>query len=379
MLPPFLDGMLPPLDQQAVEAHLRACGPCQLECERLKRNRAEINRCLDILDPSVEAIPEPVGALASFQAQTFKPVPDPVVRSGEALASGYRVWLRGWRRVFALGMACVFCLTALLSSASVRQAAAQWLSVFRVRTVAVIPVDPAQLEHLQAIEDLANGGFLGQPEILREPDGAHAMSNLSDAAELADFKVRTPLVQPDGMEFEQFLVEEGPAVRYSIQRTMIQAVLEAVGIDDVPLPAADTLTLEADLPVSVTQKFRGSRKQLEIRQMPSPNLQITPAVDPALLGRIALRLLGVPLADSERLVNSLDWTSTLLIPLPTSVGQFREITVDGVSGVLIEATARSPRRSQEGVILWQRDGMLYFVQGRGVRPIEMLRVADSLQ
>jgi hypothetical protein len=379
ILQQFLDGTLSPAHQQPVEAHLRSCGPCQQQWEKLKRNRAEVNQWLGVLDPAASEVPEAIPALARFRARTQTPVPNRGPATATVLLAGYRAWLHGWRRAFALGMVSVLCLTALLSSASVRQAAVQWLSIFRVRTFAVIPVDPAQLEHLNAIENLAQGGFLGQPEVLRQPDGPHEMKNLEDASAVAGFNVRAPSVQPSGLKIDQILVEEGPALRYEVQRTMIQAVLEAVGIDDVPLPQADKLVLEGDIPISVTQKYRGSGNELEIRQMPSPKLQITPAVDPALLGRIALRLLGMPLADCERLVDSLDWTSTLLIPLPTSAGQFREILVDGEAGILIEATAQPRRRSQEGVILWQRDGMLYIVHGRGVRPVEMLRVADSLR
>lgn len=394
ILQQFLDGTISPANQQSVETHLNSCQPCQQQLGKLKQNRAEVSQCLGMLEPSAGEVPEAVHALARYRARITKPSPNRLTEVEAALRGGFRAWFYGWRRAFALGMVSVLCLTALLSSASVRHMAAQWLSVFRVRTFAVIPVDPAQMERLSAIENLAQNGFLGQPEVLRQPDRPHEISSLEDASAVAGFTVRPPSAQPVGMELDGIMVQEGPALRYEVQRTMIQAVLDAMGVHDVPLPQQDTLIVEADLQPSVIQKYRSEKSELEILQMPSPKVQVTPAVDPAVLGRIALRLLGMPRADSERLLASVDWTSTLLIPLPTSVAQFREVSVDGEVGILIEETTPSQWRSQarssphggnrtgfrhEGIILWQRDGMVYTVHGRGIRPMEMLRVADSLQ
>jgi hypothetical protein len=81
----------------------------------------------------------------------------------------------------------------------------------------------------------------------------------------------------------------------------------------------------------------------------------------------------------------------MVIPMPADVGRFREVDVDGVTGVFLEVThrveagpdARGDPDVEEfrpgGMVMWQRDGIVYAVGGRDIESIELLRVADSLR
>jgi len=84
----------------------------------------------------------------------------------------------------------------------------------------------------------------------------------------------------------------------------------------------------------------------------------------------------MPAEDAERMANSIDWTSTLVIPLPADAGKAREVSVDGVTGLLVE-DARNPFRSS--AVLWERDGVLYFMSGSNMDQRVLLDAADSLQ
>jgi len=87
----------------------------------------------------------------------------------------------------------------------------------------------------------------------------------------------------------------------------------------------------------------------------------------------------VPAADARRLAQTIDWSSTVVIPLPTDVARFREVTVDGVTGLLLEETHKPGSGGNNSMILWQRADIIYAVAGNNVDVKLLLQVADSLQ
>jgi hypothetical protein len=97
------------------------------------------------------------------------------------------------------------------------------------------------------------------------------------------------------------------------------------------------------------------------------------------MGEALLRMLGTPEDEARRLAQEIDWTGTLIIPLPTNLAQFREVVVDGTTGLLLEYTGGAETGEPEQIVLWERDGIVYVVGGYHVAVDELLRVADSLQ
>jgi hypothetical protein len=112
--------------------------------------------------------------------------------------------------------------------------------------------------------------------------------------------------------------------------------------------------------------------------MSSPQVHIPPGLDLVAIGEAGFKFLGIPDADARRLAQSIDWTSTLVIPLPANVVQYREVTVDGVPGLLIEHRAESGSR-RSASLLWQKNGVLYGITTKDVDPLVAMQVADSLR
>jgi hypothetical protein len=141
-----------------------------------------------------------------------------------------------------------------------------------------------------------------------------------------------------------------------------------------------TTTVDVDVPMMVEQEYSLGIPDagLSICQAPSPAVSLSSGADTSELGEAFLRILGVPAGDAHRLAETIDWTSTLVIPIPPDVGHFTELTVDGVRGLLLEQDSDSPSFRHEKVLVWQRDGMLYAVRGRNIANSEILKVADSL-
>ncbi|MGQ9515743.1 MAG: hypothetical protein ACUVWB_10100 [Anaerolineae bacterium] len=298
---------------------------------------------------------------------------------------GSRIPAGSWRLI-VIGTAVILLSGLALSFASVRQAAADFLNIFRVQKIAVVPISPAQWEvqqdKLESLAQLMEQGLVGEPTVLREAGEPQRVSSADEASRLINFHVRVPGYVPDGSIRKEFSVNVGPALRYEVKRDMAQSALEMLGVTDVTLPAVEQLVIEADIPAVVLQEYRlplgdGTETRFAVYQAFSPTAMVEPAVDMAVFGEAALRALGVPAEEAHRLAGSIDWASTLVIPLPTNLASFREMSVDGTTGFMLEEVADQAGEPMR-VLLWQKNTVIYMVAGR-LRGAELLHIAESLR
>jgi hypothetical protein len=94
-------------------------------------------------------------------------------------------------------------------------------------------------------------------------------------------------------------------------------------------------------------------------------------VQPALLGEALLQVLGVEPDSARNMAQSIDWTSTFLLPIPQGIAEFSEVTVDGVTGAAMTAM------NEEPAVLWHRDGKVHLLTGPKSID-ELLALASSL-
>lgn len=362
----YLDKALPAAERAAIEAHLSRCDSCQKSLARLRRQGEAVADRLQALDsPAVPSGGAPQ-ALARFRERAR-----PAARVAPPSS-----WTRRWRPL-AIGLAAVMVLAVFLSFAPVRQAAADFLGLFRVRKFAVIPVDLARLEQLSGMEDLVLAA-VGEPTVLREAGAPQAAADAAAASTMAGFPVRSPAQLPAGAALDSFTVQEGPAVRVDVAREQAQAILDALGITTIELPEAEIFPVTADIAPIVSRLYRAEGGSVLLLQTPSPEVTLPAGIEPAQMGEALLLFLGMPPADARRVAQEIDWTSTLVIPLPTNVAQFREVTVDGVTGLLLEQTGAQAPGELARIVLWQRDGIIYVLAG-DIRAELLLQMADSFR
>jgi hypothetical protein len=280
-----------------------------------------------------------------------------------------------WRPA-AIGVAAVVILATLFSFAPVREVAADFLGLFRVRKFAVIPLDQQQTDRLETLANQLDAGAFGEPQITRPEGPEQVVTDAGQAAALAGFNVRTPGRLPEDAVLWKIAVQAGPAMHFEIDRAALEIALQAVGARTNGLPQTEKLTFDVDVASSVLQQYRLGEDQLDFLQVPSPAVNLPEGIDPAALAETAFLFLGMPADDARRMAGSIDWSSTLVIPLPTQAAQAREVSVDGTTGLLIEgAEAGDPSTA----LLWERDGILHFLSGTNVDIRLLLDVADSLK
>lgn len=384
----YRDGLLPPEEAEEMESHLAQCPSCRQRLALLEGQKEAVSRHLRALDPRPGQEPDPARAWVRFQEQALgepTTAPSPRANKGALVTLKRRLDMlrrdltssRRWRPA-AAAVAAVVVLAILFSLAPVRQAGAEFLGIFRVRKFAVIPLDSTQAERVEQIAEMMERTLT--PTQVREPTELQSVSSAAEASALAGFHVRVPTTLPDGATLKEFTVWQGPALRLEVPRETAQTLLETLGLTDVPLPPVDPLVAEGDVPVMVHQVYQAGLGRLELVQFPSPTATLPEGVDPTVLGEVLLRAVGLPEKEAQRLAQSIDWTSTLVIPLPTDMAQFREVEVDGVTGLWIE---ESPTRESGGyrpvTVLWQRDDVVYALVSSRIAGSLVLQTAESLR
>jgi hypothetical protein len=379
LLQAYADNALAPADAGALEQHLSSCAACREELSVIDRRRAGVMARLAILEPPSDEIPDSDKALGTFRSGTLhaRPTPQNTFRR-EIEMIKHNLFTGRWRPV-SIGVTAAICVAILFSFAPVRQAAADFLGIFRVRKFAAIAVDPAQAQRLEDVARSLDEGAFGKPTTVREAGSPQPAADAAQASAIAGFAVRTPTALPDGASLRSFETQRGPALHFEVDPPTLQALLSAAGVEGAAIPDVGTITADVDIPVMVAQEYDlGDNAKLTLVQAPSPEVVLPEGIDPAALGQLGLQALGIPAADAQRMAQEIDWTSTVIVPLPTDIARSTEVTVDGVTGLLLEETRQN--RSRKGsVLVWERDDIVYSINGENVDPGLLIQVGDSLR
>lgn len=256
-------------------------------------------------------------------------------------------------------------VVALFMSPAVRAAASDFLGLFRVQKFAPISISPRQMAVLQRITE--QGLYPGEIVMAQEPGQPQAAESVEEAAELAGISVRTVanLEQPS-----QILVASGGSGQLIINLENARAILSAAEVDPKLLPdSLDGANINITLYASVEQSWADGTT---LFQTPSPEVAYPEEVDVTVLGQALLQMLGMNRNEARQLAASIDWTSTLVVPIPQEFATFSEVTVDGVSGLALS--------SLEGLgssLIWQKGGMIYLLTNEG-NVDDLLDLANSL-
>ena len=310
-------------------------------------------------------------------------------RQGPAAAPA-RTWRPaplGWS--LAGGLAAAFVVLCFTVPA-VRVSAQAFLDLFRVRNFAAVSVDPARLERLKDqkldLESLIAGGRV---DTLEAPGKPVVVASAQEAAAAAGYAVRVPAQRPGGFAPDTIVVVRPGSVRFGVDTQRLRQALDALDIRDVTVPAGlDGQTLTVRTSPMVAQRFVREKRHLELMQAPSPEVSLPAGLDLERLGEIALRVAGLDPGEARRFASTIDWHSTLLVPVPTDASSFSEVTVRGNRGLLVRFSGESKagpgvhdKHGPHGpgcLLLWSEGGMVYALGGN-VDAAPLVEMAESLR
>ncbi len=291
-------------------------------------------------------------------------------------------WLGAWRRRLWIGAAVAAAVALVALVPPLRVSAQAFLDLFRVRQFVAVEVDPARMEELQKRE-ITPLHVLGEPTVLREPSDPVAVADEASAAGQTGMFVEAPAHLPCALVRDSILVRGDGEVRVTVDAERVNRTLSELGIADTRLPAAlDGAEVSLRIPASVEMHYGSGGGQAHFYQSPSPEVGLPSGVDRAELATIALRVVGLSTSEARRIAESVDLDGTVLLPLPADATRFRQVDVNGVSGLLIETS--SPAKNRRGfrregaVILWANAGKVYALGGT-LDDLDLLEMARSVR
>jgi hypothetical protein len=81
-------------------------------------------------------------------------------------------------------------------------------------------------------------------------------------------------------------------------------------------------------------------------------------------------------AEAQAYSQTVDWTSTLVIPIPRNGASYHTVNVDGVEGYLIE---RPVDDAPQYALVWTKGGIIYAIGGLGDGAQAAIEMANSLE
>jgi len=374
------DEMLRHLIDQEVSAeesvrmreHLGVCESCRTREARIATQALEVRNMLDALRPEeTESSVDPREAYTRFRQN---------LASQPSLRSHWFDLVFGvpWKKSLGGALVAGILLAFLISFAPARSWGQKILEMLRVQKLAVVPIDISALEG--STNDQRSAGKLltqlisDSVVVTMKPGEPQVVANPAMAGQMAGFAVRT--LNSFGSP-KKVLVQGEAAFHATLNRERMEDLLTQVGRSDIQIPvSADGSTVAVHTSKMVrlvygTCKGERDAKQdtasgdcVSFMQSPSPAVSLPPNLDLPALAEAALQVTGMSAADARAFSRTVDWSSTLVIPVPDRGSSVRTVAVDGVTGNLIESTARGrfPGRYD---LLWLKNGMVYSLHGSG--------------
>ena len=373
-----LDGELDELRLQ----HLDGCTHCQARRQQLEQEGQKTAQLLGFLTSTEGSVPSAQRAWNRLNQQIVTKKETSMFKK----FFGYPV--------IRFGTAMILILALVLAFPGTRALAGELLNLFRVQQVAVVQVDFTGLEQLTGDGALGNQFtelISNSVNMTDEPGEPVEAANAAQASQLAGFNVRLPQSPTPS----QIYVTDSAAFSMTVDRDKAQALLDEAGRGDLVLPeAVDGADISVTIPSSVSAAYgtcpkpetdtsenedleQNYRECVILAQIPSPSVNAPASLDVNQLARIGLEFTGMTAEEAIAFTGTVDWTSTLVVPIPSNAANYEQVSVDGVTGTLIQ------RASREGepttfALLWVKDGIIYAISGRGGNSDQALEMANSL-
>jgi len=381
----YLDGELGEAERGVARTHLGACPECGARLEQIESTAGRVRAHLAPVAPGhLPAARAAFNQLRSRRLASEKENP-PMLKS---------IFAPRLRPMWA-GLSLVAALAVASSFAPVRAWAGEFLGLFRVRQVTVVPVDTTRLSALTGNETLAkqiSALMSDSVKITKEPADPRVVASAAEASAAAGFTIRLPGSRADA---PVLTVQDGAAFQFTVDLERAQSLLTESGYATTLPATLAGAVIAVDIPAGVSAAYGACPPPTEeeegnavtgspgrrfvdcllLAQIPSPTVTTPPDVDVAALAEIGLQFTGMTPDEAHAFAQSVDWTSTLVIPIPRNGSRYEQISVDGVTGNLIQ---RPSDDAAEFALIWVKDGIIYAIGGLGSNVQPALDMANSM-
>ena len=385
----YLDQQLPDLERSRIESHLQDCPDCRDRLAELTSLARQVNLHLATLNPTPAEAPRPASlALYQFNHKETRPM--------------FRILSKRNLRPLWVTIAVIAVLAVSLTFQPVQALAASFLGLFRVQQVIILPINSNTIQNLQNNQDISKAVsqlFSDSVNVTRPATPPQQVADAATASKLAGFEVRQ---WKDSTLPEVITVSSGQAFTFTVNRDRAQQILTALGNNTLQLPKTiDGAKISVDIPSGVSIAYgdcpaRRNKQSADaaaptdqpsptpstdcmvLLQIPSPTINAPSTIDPAQLAAIGLQALGMSADQAKSFSQKVDWSTTLVIPIPTGEVTYQNVQVDGASGYVLAPVSGSNSANARYSVVWVKNGVIYSVAGTG-DPAQGLAVAKDLQ
>jgi hypothetical protein len=367
----YLDDELDARMQEWIQAHLSNCVKCRVKADKVKTRGAYVRTRLH----SLETVSVP------FHAETAQRRWEQQLKSAGVRKRTSIFNTRS--RLAWTAVTLVLAITLLLSLAPLRAFANDFLALFRVQKLEFVEFNPLNLPNSEAslrtaamevdklLDEEVELVLHGEPQVVTQ----------SAARDMTDFTVRFPAMQD---LVTRITLQPRFEMVLQLDLAEIRTLFAAVGYSGVSLPQTlDGAVIQAVFDNAVVTAMgqcaddpsgpSASGDCTIFIQTPSPGVTAPSELDLHQLGQLYLQMLGMKSSQAERFSRNIDWTTTLVVPIPSTEATFEDVVVDGVPGTIITG-----QRHHEVVLMWVKNDILYAVVGVGEADT-LLDIADSLE
>ncbi|HET7133259.1 MAG TPA: DUF4367 domain-containing protein [Gammaproteobacteria bacterium] len=267
---------------------------------------------------------------------------------------------------------------------AVRAGAQAFLDLFRVVNFTGVAFDPERLAKLPS-SGLDLGQILGgEVEVLKQPHDVAVYATVAEAGAAAGVQVRTPAWLPSGFELQSAGVGGDGEMRFTGRTANLRLLLDSLAIGDVTIPEGiDGQQFQVRVPPILLLAYGrpGKPAALTLIEAQTPEVTFPAGLDVAALGEIGLRLLGLSRSEAYRIAQTIDWRTTLVVPVPVNAASFRQVNIQGESALLIEANNTGRSGGPPGgdtVLLWSQQGVVHALTSR-IGGDTLIDIAQSMQ
>jgi hypothetical protein len=371
----YLDGQLDPAKHAAIE-HLKSCVVCEGELKTLREHAARVRDGLDRL-PELPSADNSAMAWAAFQNK----------REGW-MENHQNRWSLGRRLSLAGAVLGAIAVVLVLTVAPVRAWAESLLGIFRVERFTVLEIDPSALkgnglQNNQLLNQTISRVLSDEVTVTQKPQKPQPVADAATASKAAGFAVHLlPGETPSGM-----LVESGAGMQMKLNRDRIQSILDEAGRSDLQVPASvDGATVGVRVPAGVMAFYgncgdaasglvfytsggggkatKGADAScISLLELPSPVVSAPQEIDAAQIAQVALQFMGMNANDAANFTQTVDWTSTLVLPVERGKTKYEQVHVNGNEAALFRPLNQGP--SGHYSLMWVDNGIVFGLGGTG--------------
>jgi hypothetical protein len=367
-----------------VQSHLIACQRCLVHAEQILTSSQSVRAEMRLL-----AEQKPPYRLSTAAARArLKARQSAPTKEYEAMSNK---WYKRISRPAWAVIAIVAVLAVAMAFEPVQAIANNFLGLFRVQQIQVVQVNPGALPD-QLGSSSQFEAMISQDVQFQDNGKVQDVASAAEASGLAGIPVRLPQGLSGSLSLK---VTPSGTATMKIDVQHLRALLAEIGRSDIQVPnLVDGSTLTLQVPAGVQAGYGDCHFDLDkvrqpgqdpdtqsiprmpncttLMQMPSPTIQAPPGLDIQQIGIAYLQVMGMSQQDAENFARNVDWTTTFVIPIPRYNTTTQQVSVDGVTGSLIQQGAR------EYLLLWVKDGIVYALTGPGDANTA-LQIAGSLQ